>query len=134
MNTRVETTPEQLAALAARPDDTPILVVTLLKFRQLDGFQRYVWYAREVAQHLMRVGARMRSVGTAPSFIIGNGAALVGCHHRRRIPSPTAFLEVVSSHDYAAITEHRMAALDRVELIATTVWPIETQRLTFRSR
>ena len=37
-------------------------------------------------------------------------------------PSPNAFLETVRNPEYATINEHRVAALDRAELIATTVW------------
>ena len=69
------------------------------------------------------VGARIRSGGADPSFIIGDGDrpwwdAIVVVQY----PSPNAFLEMVSDPEYAPLNEHRMAALDRAELIATSVW------------
>ena len=49
MSATVDTTPEQLTALAARPTDTPILVINLLQFRKPDGLQRYLEYGQEAA-------------------------------------------------------------------------------------
>jgi hypothetical protein len=46
MSATVDTSPEQLAALAARPADSPILVINLLQFRKPDGLQRYLEYGK----------------------------------------------------------------------------------------
>jgi uncharacterized protein (DUF1330 family) len=76
---------------------------------------------------LARVGARIRSGGADPSFIIGDGDrpwwdAIIVVEY----PSPSAFLQMVSNPEYATINEHRVAALDRAELIATSVWSDNT--------
>ena len=59
----LEPTPEQFAALAARPADAPVVMVNLLKFRPEGGLERYLQYGREVAPHLERVGAAVRYAG-----------------------------------------------------------------------
>jgi hypothetical protein len=53
----LEPTPEQFAALAARPADAPVVMVNLLKFKTPGGLDRYLQYGREVTPHLERVGA-----------------------------------------------------------------------------
>lgn len=124
MSTVVEqTTPERFAALAARPADAPLVMVNLLKFRESGGLESYLRYAQEVAPHLERVGATVRYGGVAPAVVIGDGArpwwdAILIVEY----PSPAAFIEMVTDGEYAKVHEHRAAALDRGDLIATSIW------------
>ncbi|HZA10918.1 DUF1330 domain-containing protein [Mycobacterium sp.] len=120
----LEPTPEQLAALAARPADSPVLMVNLLQFRKPGGEQRYLQYGEAVAPHLERVGAKIRYAAAAPQFVIGDADrpwwdAIIVVEY----PSPSAFLEMVSADDYRQIHVHRAAALVRGDLIATSAWP-----------
>jgi uncharacterized protein (DUF1330 family) len=125
MGTTLETTPEQAAALAARPADAPVVMVNLLKFNTSGGLEAYLQYGREVAPHLERVGAAVRYAGTAPAFIIGEGerpwwdAILIV-----EYPTPQAFIDMVTTPEYAKVHEHRAAALERGDLIATSVWSV----------
>lgn len=125
MSTTLDTTPEQFAALGARPAKAPVLMVNLLKFKQPGGEERYLQYGREVAPHLQRVGANIRYAGTAPAIIIGEGerpwwdAILIV-----EYPTPAAFIEMVTDADYAKVHEHRAAALERGDLIATSTWAV----------
>lgn len=125
MSHSLEPTPEQFAALATRPADEPVVMVNLLKFKTPGGRESYQRYALEVAPHLRRVGATVRCVGTAPTFVIGDGekpwwdAILVV-----EYPTPQAFMDMVSTPEYAKVHEHRAAGLDRGDLIATSVWSL----------
>ena len=73
MSSSLEPTAEQMAALAARPADTPVVMVNLLKLRADGGSASYARYAQEVVPHLQRVGGtscmraalRRRSSATA---------------------------------------------------------------------
>ncbi len=120
-----EPTSEQIAALAARPADQPVFMVNLLKFAQPGGVERYQQYGREVAPHLERVGASLRWAGAAPAMVIGDGdepwwdVILVV-----EYPSPSAFLEMVRDPGYQQVHEHRAAALERGDLIATSAWTL----------
>jgi uncharacterized protein (DUF1330 family) len=119
----LEPTPEQIAALAARPADTPVVMINLLQFRANGGLDSYVRYAQEVAPHLQRVGGTVRYAGAAPSVVIGEGEkpwwdAIIVVEY----PSPAAFLDMVTNKDYLTVHEHRAAALDRGDLIATSTW------------
>ena len=123
MSTTLDTTPEQFATLAARPADAPVLMVNLLEFNQPGGLDRYLQYGRKVQPHLQRVGATIRYAGTAPAVLIGDGqrpwwdAILIV-----EYPTPAAFVEMVTDPEYAKVHEHRAAALERGELIATSTW------------
>jgi len=114
MGATLETTPEQFAALAARPADAPVLMVNLLKFKAQGGLESYLRYGREVAPHLERVGAAIRYAGTAPAVIIGEGerpwwdAILIV-----EYPTPQAFIDMVTTPEYAKVHEHRAALAHR---------------------
>jgi uncharacterized protein (DUF1330 family) len=120
-------TPEQFAALAARPPDAPVVMVNLLKFKTPDGLEHYLQYGREVASHLKRVGATVRYAGGAPAVVIGDGqqpwwdAILVV-----EYPTPQAFIDMVTTQEYAKVHEHRAAGLERGDLIATSAWSVAT--------
>ncbi|OBB85355.1 DUF1330 domain-containing protein [Mycobacterium colombiense] len=119
----LEPTPEQFAALAARPADAPVVMVNLLKFKPEGGVESYLEYGREVAPHLQRVGATLRYAGGAPSVVIGDcerpwwDAILVV-----EYPNPQAFIDMVTTEEYAKVHQHRAAGLDRGDLIATSTW------------
>ncbi len=125
MGATLETTPEQFAALAARPADEPVLMVNLLKFKTNGGLESYRRYAREVAPHLQNVGAAVRYAGTAPGVVIGESeklwwdAILVV-----EYPTPQAFIDMVTTPGYAQAHEHRAAGLERGDLIATSEWTL----------
>jgi uncharacterized protein (DUF1330 family) len=125
VSTALDPTREQITALAARPADAPVVTVNLLKFKTEGGLQSYLQYGREVAPHLQRVGATVRYAGTAPAIVIGDGekpwwdAILVV-----EYPTPQAFVDMVTTPEYAKVHEHRAAALERGDLIATSAWSL----------
>ncbi|ORW48770.1 hypothetical protein AWB90_11105 [Mycobacterium paraense] len=123
MGTSLEPAPEQFAALAARPSDAPVVMVNLLKFKTPGGLESYLQYGQEVVPHLQRVGATLRYAGAAPSNVIGDGerpwwdAILIV-----EYPTPQAFIDMVTTPEYAKVHEHRAAGLERGDLIATSAW------------
>jgi uncharacterized protein (DUF1330 family) len=123
VSTSLEPTPDQFAALAARPGDAPVVMVNLLKFKQPGWLERYLQYGQEVAPHLARVGGKVRYGGAAPTVVIGDGerpwwdAILIV-----EYPSPAAFIAMVTDEDCLKVHEHRAAALERGDLIATSMW------------
>lgn len=125
MSTILGPTAEQVAALTSRPADAPVIMVNLLKFNTTGGLESYERYGREAAPHLERVGATVRYAGTAPGFVIGDGerpwwdAILIV-----EYPTPQAFIDLVTTPEYLKVHEHRAAALDRGDLIATSAWSI----------
>jgi uncharacterized protein (DUF1330 family) len=119
----LEPTPAQFAALAARPAGQPVVMVNLLTFKLDGGRERYLQYAQDVVPHVQRVGGTVRYAGEAPTIVIGDGerpgwdAILIV-----EYPSPQAFIDMVTDADYLKVHEHRIAALEHGDLIATSTW------------
>jgi uncharacterized protein (DUF1330 family) len=121
----LEPTQEQIAALAARPADEPVVMVNLLQFRADGGRESYRRYAQEVAPHLLRVGGTVRYAGASPGQVIGDGEkpwwdAIIVVEY----PSPAAFLDMVTNEEYLKVHEYRAGGLDRGDLIATSIWSL----------
>ena len=125
MTNAVDDRPVNLKALADLPADTPVVMINLLKFHAGDGVGHYQQYAREVQPHLDRVGATVRYAGGTPHNIIGDGdrpwwdAILVV-----EYPSPQAFADMVLDAGYQKVHEHRAAALEQGDLVATSHWAL----------
>ena len=125
MSSLLGPTAEQFAALTARPADAPVVMVNLLKFKTRGGVESYQRYGQEVAPHLERVGATVRYAGSAPAVVIGDGerpwwdAILIV-----EYPTPQAFIDMVTTQEYAKVHEHRAAGLERGDLIATSTWSV----------
>jgi uncharacterized protein (DUF1330 family) len=128
----IEPTAEQLAAfLKNAPDDQPIVMINLLRFREQavypDGFdaapcggrEAYRRYGERVIQHLVDVGARPIWMGDVKGMVIGppgeswDEALLV------QYPSKQAFLQMVGKPEYQRDATHRSAALADSRLICT---------------
>lgn len=117
----LEPTAEQMAALAARPSDQPVVMINLLKFKPDGGKESYARYGQEVIPHLQRAGATVLYAGAVPTQVIGDDEkpwwdAIVVVQY----PSPTAFIDMVTNEEYLKIHEHRANGLDRGDLIATS--------------
>jgi uncharacterized protein (DUF1330 family) len=123
MTNAVDDRPVNLKAFANLPADAPVVMINLLTFQDGDGLAHYLTYTREVQPHLERVGGSVRYAGTNPQNVIGDGeqpwwdAILVV-----EYPSPQAFVDMVLDEGYQKVHEHRAAALEQGDLVATSQW------------
>lgn len=119
--------PELLASL---PQDTPIVMLNLLRFRDQarygegsseparSGRQAYGEYSKTALRKVQGVGGELVWMGrTRASLIAPEGeqwdeVLLV------RYPSATAFASMLADLEYQAATRHRTAALEEARLIA----------------
>jgi uncharacterized protein (DUF1330 family) len=131
----VNPTLEHLAAFSrGTPDDAPIVMVNLLKFREradyddggaagISGRKAYGNYSKAVMPLVLEVGGRPLWMGDVRAgVIVPEGEAwdeVVLVHY----PSRRAFLKMVNSDAYRAVLHHRTAALVDSRLIETkSVW------------
>jgi len=132
----IEPTPDQLAAFASGPDDGPVVMINLLRWRErasypegsgeapCSGQEAYGRYSEAVAPLLAGVGGRPLWIGLARGMVIApederwDQAILV------EYPSRKAFFTMVTSPEYRAIAHHRTAALADSRLIATSGTPL----------
>jgi uncharacterized protein (DUF1330 family) len=121
-----------LAALADLPDDEPVVMLNLLRFRDeawypqdaphppCSGREAYARYGEAAFRHVRAVGGEPVLQGTPELAVIGpdgewDEVVVV------RYPSRAAFLRMLADPDYRAVTVHRSAALADSRLVALRV-------------
>ncbi len=113
----IEPTGDQIKQLLSLPDDGPVVMVNLLKFKPDGGAESYAEYARAATPFLATAGARLIYRGSYRMSVIGDGdwdeVLLV------EYPSISAFLEMARDEGYRAIVHHRTEALIDSRLWAT---------------
>ncbi len=102
-------TPEQMQAFLALPDEEPIVMVNLLKFKPDGGAAEYAKYAAGIEPILKKIGARVLFAGNAQFCLIGqadwDAVALV------QYPRKKSLFEMAMSPEYQAIHPFREAGL-----------------------
>ena len=105
-------TPAQLEALAVDERDGPVVMLNLVKYRVSADRDEYLVYSRGFIPLLKRSGGTILWAGDVTGVALGDDAAddwdyavLV------QYPDRRAFVDVMTSDDYAAINPHRVAGL-----------------------
>ena len=121
-------TAEQIQALLTGPDDEPVVMVNLLRFKPradapdegLSGADAYQRYGNEMKKFVESHGGRILFSGRVDSMVIAD--ADPGYHAVALVeyPSRAKFVEIATSAEVAAIGVHRAAGLESQWLIATT--------------
>lgn len=122
---------EQLQAFAEQADDgEPIVMLNLLRYRPRadyaqhpqqtpcsgrDAFKRY---AKSSIVCIEAVGGKVLFIGAALATVIGPETEHWDEIFLVRYPSRRAFLDMIASDEYRAISFHRSAALQDSRLIA----------------
>jgi uncharacterized protein (DUF1330 family) len=111
----------QFLELMNAPDEGPVVMINLLKFKPRGGSQEYGKYGDAVTQMVEARGGKLLWMGRVDQTLIGDvdandwdAAALV------QYPSRAAFIEMVSSKEYQGAHEHREGGLERTVLLACT--------------
>ena len=123
----VTPTGEQIGALAGAPDDTPVVMLNLLRYRDeaADGSGRtgrdaYMHYGSLVIPMVLGRGGTFLYQGAAQQVVIGptdeawDEVVLV------QYPSRAAFIDMVTSAEYLEAHVHREAGLADSRLVAMT--------------
>lgn len=122
--------PAKLPALfASLPEDTPIVMLNLLKFRDVaeykgvpadySGREAYRRYSEIALQKLAEIGASVTYVGDMKATLIGPESEQWDEVLLVRYPSKQAFFGMMQQPDFFEATRHRTAALADSRLIAT---------------
>ncbi len=108
---------DQFAALVNAPDEGPVVMVNLLKFKAAAAYERYGSAATAMVEER---GGRLLWLGRVEQVLIGDvdtdgwdAVALV------EYPSRQAFVDMVSTREYQAAHAHREEGLDRTVVLAT---------------
>jgi uncharacterized protein (DUF1330 family) len=129
----IEPTQAQFERLASAPDDGPVVMLNLLRFKDradgidaaddISGAEAYGRYGAEAVPFLKRAGGRILWSGAAQQSVIGPDAAEWDLAIVVEYPSRASFLRMVADPDYQASHRHREAALVDSRLIACQTLP-----------
>jgi uncharacterized protein (DUF1330 family) len=128
----IEPSPDQLQQLLAdSTDDTPIVMINLLRYRDradypagvdaapCSGREAYQRYGARVTPMVVETGGKILWFGNVAQVVIGPDAERWDDAVLVQYPSRKAFISMVSHPDYVAASVHRTAALADSRLIAT---------------
>ena len=134
MTGHVEPTNEQLAAFIADDPGGPIVMLNLLRYREvadyaeapdlapaspISGHEAYQRYSEGVLPILAGIGGGIELFGPCHGTLIGPADEAWDEIVLVRYPDTAAFVGMVSSAEYQAITGHRTAALADSRLVRT---------------
>lgn len=127
MTGHVTPTTEQLAALAGSPEEGPVVMLNLLRYRDeasdgsgRTGREAYLQYGVLVIEMVLDRGGSVVFQGSADEMVIGPSDEAWDDVVLVRYPSRAAFLDMVTSEAYRAAHVHRAAALADSRLLAMT--------------
>jgi uncharacterized protein (DUF1330 family) len=121
-------TAEQIQTLLAGPQDRPVVMVNLLRFKPradgvdagISGEEAYRIYVEEMRKIVEAAGGRFLWTGRADSIVIGDEQAGFDMIGLVEYPSRQKFVEIALSDAVREIGVHRTAGLESQWLIATT--------------
>ena len=108
---------DQFQALAAAPDEGPVVMLNLLKFKE-GGADTYLRYGDAAIGMVEERGGRVLWSGRAEQVLIGDPAADWDVVVLVEYPSRAAFIEMVSSPEYLEAHADREAGLERTIVVA----------------
>lgn len=125
----IDPNPETLPAiLASLPDDTPIVMLNLLRYRETarykdgdadySGREAYQKYSEVAFGKVQGVGGEMVWKGRALAGVIAPEGEKWDSVLLVRYPSKQAFATMLADPEYRQATKHRTAALEEARLIA----------------
>lgn len=120
--------PEQIKQLMQGPEDTPVVMVNLLSFKQeadggnegMTGQESYMRYGGNMKKFVESKGGRFLWTGRVDSMVLGESDFDFQVIALVEYPSRKAFLEIVSDQHVAEIGKDRAKGLAGQWLIATT--------------
>lgn len=120
--------PEQIQELLQGPEEGPVVMVNLLRFKKeadapdegLTGEEAYGRYGAQMVQWVTSQGARLIWSGRVDSVVIGDTDEYFHTIALMEYPSRAEFLRIIGDPRVAEYSVHRTAGLDMQWLIATT--------------
>lgn len=116
----------QFLALAEAPDDQPVVMLNLLKYKQQasdgegSGEDAYRKYGQAAVAMVEERGGTVLWMGRADQILIGDPDEDWDTVVLVQYPSRAAFLDMVSQPDYLKAHEDRESGLERTVLVACT--------------
>ena len=125
----IDPTPEQFKALVESDDESPIVMVNLIRFKDQatgidegkSGAEAYATYGRNIAPYMSEVGAEVLIATNTVESIIGPEEAEWDAVLLVRYPSRKAFITMITNPGYQKEHEHRAAGVEEARLILSGI-------------
>ncbi len=120
--------PEQFKKFMEGPEDTPVVMLNLLSFKEeadggnegMSGAESYSKYGLKMKKFVESKGGRFLWTGRVDSMVIGESDAQFQIAALVEYPNRKAFIEIATSTHVAEIGQDRKKGLAGQWLIATT--------------
>lgn len=124
----IDPTPEQFKALTSSEDESPIVMVNLIRFKEratgIDegktGAEAYAIYGRNIAPYLAAAGGEVIAATNSVESVIGPEEPEWDMVLLVRYPSRKAFVGMITDPGYQKEHEHRAAGVEEARLILST--------------
>lgn len=125
----IDPTPEQVKALVESEDESPIVMVNLVRFKDqatgIDegrtGAEAYATYGQNIAPYLAEAGGKVLVATNSVESIIGPEQPEWDMVLLVRYPSRKAFLGMIMNPGYQKEHEHRAAGVEEARLILSAL-------------
>jgi len=112
----IQSNADQFKALKHNPNDGPVVMLNLLKFKPDGGFETYLQYMQESNKYVEGVGGKLIFLGKPNELLYGTETwdllMLV------EYPSRAKFLEMTNNPEYIKVHELREKAAEKAVLYA----------------
>jgi uncharacterized protein (DUF1330 family) len=116
----IRPTKNHITELLNAPDEGPVVMLNLLKFKSGGGSGEYGKYGDSAVQMVEARGGKVLWMGKVDQTLIGPEADQCDAVALVQYPSRKAFIEMTSTKEYDAAHEHREGGLERTRLFACT--------------
>jgi len=121
-------TADQIRALLAEPDEQPVVMVNLLRFKEkadppddkLSGEEVYRRYADRMVTLVESKGGRLIWAGRIDAQMIGTGGDGFQVIGLLEYPSRRSFVDIAADPEFQAISPYRESGLEGQWLFAST--------------
>jgi uncharacterized protein (DUF1330 family) len=124
--TRITPNREQFEQLAQAPDNGPVVMLNLLKFKASasdgsgSGAVAYGRYGDTAVEMIEAQGGKVLWAGRGRQILIGDPAEDWDQILLVQYPSPQAFIDMVTTPEYGEAHKHRESGLERTVVVACT--------------
>ncbi len=116
----IRPTKEQIHELINAPDEGPVVMLNLLKFKTKGGSSEYGKYGDSAVKMVEERGGKVLWMGRVDQTLIGSADEDWDAIALVQYPSRKDFIEMTSTKEYDAAHEHRESGLERTLLLACT--------------
>ncbi len=113
----IKSNPEEFRKLAKNPNEGPVVMLNLLKFKGVEGQASYIRYTKEAGKFVEGVGGKVLYLGKPGELL--NGEEAWDLLMLVQYPSRKAFISMINNPEYLKTHQFREEGVERAVLYAT---------------